>query len=150
LLKTAYLVIVGKFTRYASKIIHIVQTENKVVLLTDASEKTKIDALSSSNLLVLPSINESFGGVFLEAWSAGKPVIGCETPVIKCVVDNMVDGLLLTSLDKHELAEKIIYLLKNEDEARRMGRSGKEKVLRDYTWRTIAEKTLKVYKVFSE
>jgi glycosyltransferase involved in cell wall biosynthesis len=57
---------------------------------------------------------------------------------------------LLASPNESELAEKIIYLLENEAEARRMGERGKEKVLRDYTWKVIAAKTLEVYESVSK
>lgn len=144
-----YLVLLGRSTEDTSRIMHLAQDEKRVIILPDAPEKTKNDALSSSNLLVLPSIYESFGGVFLEAWLAGKPVIGCAIPAIRCVVNDGVDGLL-TSPDDGDLAEKIIYLLENEDEARRMGQRGKEKVLRNYTWKTIAAKTLEVYERVSK
>ena len=145
----AHLVLLGRSTEDTSRIMHLARGEKRVIILPDATEKTKKDALSASNLLVLPSIYESFGGVFLEAWSAGKPVVGCATPAIKCVIDDMANGLL-TSPEENELAEKMLYLLENEDEARRMGQKGKEKVLRNYTWEIIAAKTLKVYESVSK
>ncbi len=145
-----YLVLLGRSTEGTSMIRDLVQDEKRIIILPDANERTKNDALSSSDFLVLPSIYESFGGVFLEAWSAGKPVIGSRTPAISCVVDDMVDGLLVSPKEKSELAEKIIYLLENEDEAKRMGERGKEKVLRNYTWEIIAKKTLEVYEHVSK
>ena len=88
------LIILGTSSSYASKIREVIRTEKRIILLTDASDETKNAALHSSNLLILPSLYESFGGVFLEAWMAEKPVIGCATPAISCVVDDEVDGLL--------------------------------------------------------
>jgi glycosyltransferase involved in cell wall biosynthesis len=140
-----YLVIIGKSTSHTSEIERIIKKEERIVLLPDASDKTKIDALSSSNLLVLPSKLESFGAVFLEAWALAKPVIGARTPVIESIIDEGQDGLLLNNLEAGELAKDILFLLKNEDAAKEMGRKGQEKVLRDYTWKEIAQKTMKVY-----
>ena len=144
-----YLILLGRSTQDTSQIIYFTRHEKRIVNLPDATEKTKNDALASSDLFVLPSIWESFGGVFLEAWLAGKPVIGCRTPTISCVVDDGVDGLL-SSCDEKELAEKMIYLLENEDKGQQMGKIGREKVLRNYTWKIIAAKTLKAYEVFSK
>ncbi len=143
-----YLVLLGRSTEGTSKIREVAR-HKRVIILSDATEETKNDALSSSDFLVLPSIYESFGGVFLEAWAAGKPVIGCRTPAISCVIDDMVDGLLV-SPKENELAEKILYLLENEAEARRMGEKGKQKVLRKYTWKIIAAKTLRIYEEVSK
>jgi glycosyltransferase involved in cell wall biosynthesis len=144
-----YLVLLGRSTEDTLRIKRLCREESRVIILPDASEKTKVDALSACDVLVLPSIYESFGGVFLEAWSAGKPVIGCRIPAVKCVVSDEVDGFLV-SLDVRELAERIIYLLENEDEAKRMGERGKQKVLKNYTWEIIAKKTLAVYESISK
>jgi len=143
-----YLVLLGRSTKDTPRIKRLCQDESRVIISPDASEKTKVDALSACDVLVLPSIYESFGGVFLEAWSAGKPVIGCRIPAVKCVVSDEDDGFLV-SLDVRELAERIIYLLENEDEAKRMGERGKQKVLKNYTWEIIAKKTLAVYESIS-
>jgi glycosyltransferase involved in cell wall biosynthesis len=148
-LSGVYLVLLGRSTEDTLRIKRLCQEESRVIILPDASEKTKVDALSACDVLVLPSIYESFGGVFLEAWSAGKPVIGCRIPAVKCVVSDEVDGFLV-SLDVRELAERIIYLLENEDEAKRMGERGKQKVLKNYTWEIIAKKTLAVYESISK
>ena len=144
-----YLVLLGKSTTDTSRIKRICQDNRKVIILPNASEKTKVDALLASDMLVLPSTYESFGGVFLEAWSAGKPVIGCKIPAISSVINNMVDGLLAVP-DESDMAEKIIYLLENEDEAKKMGKNGREKVLKNYTWEIVARKTLEVYESVSK
>jgi glycosyltransferase involved in cell wall biosynthesis len=96
-------------------------------------------------LLVHPSQYESFGRVFLEAWVAGKPVIGARTPVNEYVIREGQDGLLLNTLDVDELADKIIFLLQHENIAKNMGRKGREKTLRNHTWEKAAKQTLEVY-----
>lgn len=148
-LPQVYLVLIGRSTKDTERLRLYYQNDKRVVILPDASEKTKVDALSSCNVLVLPSIYESFGGVFLEAWSAGKPVIGCKVPSVECVIDDMVDGFLV-SLNEKELASRIIYLLENENVAKKMGTKGKQKVLNNYTWKIIAKKTLAVYESVSK
>jgi len=144
-----YLVLLGRPTEDTPRIKHLCQDEKRVIILPDASERTKIDVLSASDMLVLPSIYESFGGVFLEAWSAGKPVIGCRTPAVSCIINDMVDGFLVSPKES-ELAEKIIYLLENENEAKKMAERGKRKVLKNYRWEIIAKKTLEVYESVSK
>jgi glycosyltransferase involved in cell wall biosynthesis len=139
------LVIIGRSQLYTQEIKQITRKERRIVVLPNAPEKVKEKALFCSNVLVNPSQFESFGGVFLEAWAAGKPVIGAKTPVSESVIDEGKNGLLLNALDANELANKIVFLLENENVAEEMGKKGKEKVLNDYTWEKIAQKTLKVY-----
>jgi glycosyltransferase involved in cell wall biosynthesis len=140
------LVLIGKSTSYTKEIKRIAKKEKRIVLLPDASEEIKKEALFASTLLVNPSQIESFGRVFLEAWAAGKPVIGAKTPVNECVIDEGTDGLLLNNLDPDELAQNIVFLLENEKVASEMGKNGKRKTLRNYSWEKIAKQTLEVYK----
>ena len=93
------LVLIGKSTSYTQDIEQIAKKETRIVVLPDASEKIKKEALFAATLLMNPSQFESFGGVFLEAWAAGKPVIGAKTPVSECVIDEGRDGLLFDNLD---------------------------------------------------
>ena len=105
----------------------------------------KTSALAACSIFCMPSAQESFGGVYVEAWSMKKPVIGGRTPQISCVIDNNLNGLL-THQDKEELSDKISYLLSNPDQSKKMGKQGWQKVQNCYTWDKIAKKTLSVYK----
>jgi glycosyltransferase involved in cell wall biosynthesis len=91
-------------------------------------------------------VQESFGGVYTEAWAFGKTVIGGRIPSIACVIDDNRDGFLC-SQDPEELAEKICYLLNHPPIAKEMGENGRKKVQECYTWGRLAEKTSSVYKL---
>jgi len=106
---------------------------------------TKTAALAACEFLCLPSTQESFGGVYTEAWVFGKPVIGGDIPPIACVIDDGENGLL-SSQEAGELSEKMLYLLEHPARAKEMGESGKRKVERCYTWEQIARRTLEVYR----
>jgi glycosyltransferase involved in cell wall biosynthesis len=104
----------------------------------------KTDALAACTLLCVPSTQESFGGVYTEAWCFEKPVIGCNIPAVSEVIDDGVDGYLAAQ-EPGEIADKILLLLQNENVARRLGQAGKKKVEEKYTWRRIAGRVEKVY-----
>jgi glycosyltransferase involved in cell wall biosynthesis len=107
--------------------------------------QTKTDALAACDLLCVPSSQESFGGVYTEAWSFGKPVIGGKAPAIADVITDGKDGFLV-SQDPAEIADRILYLLDHPTEAAAMGQAGKAKVEAKYTWPKLAEKTMQVYR----
>jgi glycosyltransferase involved in cell wall biosynthesis len=140
-----HLVVLGTSTRYTEELRRITEKEKRILLLPNASDKTKADMLSASDLLVSTSEYESFGGVFLEAWAAGKPIISTRTPVSECVIKEGKDGLFYNASDTNGLANKITFLLKDENAAKEMGKKGKEKTLANYTWEKIAQLTLNVY-----
>jgi glycosyltransferase involved in cell wall biosynthesis len=57
-----------------------------------ADQKTKTAALAGCELLCVPSTQESFGMVFVEAWSLGKPVIGGRIGPVATVIEDGKDG----------------------------------------------------------
>lgn len=112
--------------------------------LGQVSLEEKTNALAACTLLCMPSTQESFGGVYTEAWSFAKPVIGCPIPAVKEVIDDQVDGYLVKQ-EPHAIAERIIDLVQNPERARAMGRAGKEKVRSRYNWLSLAERTEQIY-----
>jgi len=108
-------------------------------------QKSKTAALAGCELLCVPSTQESFGIVFCEAWTLGKPVIGGRIGPVASVIEDGKDGLL-SSQDPDELAEKIRWLLARPSAAAAMGERGRRKVLERYTWPRLAEQTLGVYR----
>jgi len=117
----------------------------RIVRLGRVDEATKGRLLAECSMLVLPSTQESFGGVFTEAWTFGKPVIGCPIPAVSELVEHGVDGLLARQ-DPQELAKAVLRLLDDPEEAARMGAAGREKVRNHFTWSAIAEKVERGYR----
>lgn len=101
----------------------------------DLQEKT--NALAAAYLLCVPSTQESFGGVYTEAWCFKKPVIGGNIASIADVIDEGENGYLAHQ-DPQEIAEKITYLLTHPVLAQEMGEQGYCKVHQHYTWERIA------------
>ncbi len=116
----------------------------RVINLGAVDCETKTSALAACTFLCLPSMQESFGGVYAEAWCFRKAVIGGRIPPIACVVDDGVDGLLCAQ-DPNELAEAMDFLLANPAKREAMGNAGWRKVQEKYTWEILASKTLAVY-----
>jgi glycosyltransferase involved in cell wall biosynthesis len=104
------------------------------------SEERKIDVLRKSSMLVFPSIIEGFGIVILEAFAQEKPVLVSDTKVLKEIVDDKVNGFVISPLDTNEWAEKITFLLKNKSTCKKMGSDGSHKVQRLYQAKLLAEK----------
>ncbi len=108
------------------------------------SLQEKTDALAACDLLCVPSSQESFGGVYTEAWSFKKPVIGCPIPAVSEVVSDGQDGYLVQQ-SAGEIGDRILHLLNHPDQAAALGQAGYQKVQRRYSWPTLAQKTLRVY-----
>ena len=112
--------------------------------LGKVSLQKKTDALAACTLLCVPSTQESFGGVYTEAWSLAKPVVGCDIPAVAEVISDGVDGYLVPQ-EAAQIAERICHLLLDPAKAEAMGKAGRRKVEARYTWQRIAERTEQAY-----
>jgi glycosyltransferase involved in cell wall biosynthesis len=115
-----------------------------VIWLGEINRQDLIDAYDACDVFVLPSENESFGMVFLEAWARRKPVIG--NPVcgpVACLIEDGEDGYLCST--PRQIAAAIAQLAAAPELARKLGQAGYEKVKRRYTWDAIAGKVRGLY-----
>lgn len=101
--------------------------------------------MSMCTLFCLPSWNEGFGVVYIEAMAMGKPVIGCRGEGIEDFVDHGRNGFLVEPRDVNSLVQALDYLLSHPEEARDMGERGRQVVQKNYTWDKNVEKTIEVY-----
>jgi glycosyltransferase involved in cell wall biosynthesis len=115
----------------------------KVVANFDEAEKAEL--LAASDLLVLPSADESFGIVFLEAWACGKPVIGAGVGPVASLIDDGIDGLLYDYPQPESLAQALITLLRSPAMRVQLGEAGRQKVLATYTWEKVADQVRATY-----
>lgn len=119
-------------------------SDPRIYRLGQVTLQEKTDALAACTLLCMPSTQESFGGVYTEAWTFAKPVIGCPIPAVKEVIDDGIDGYL-SQQEPQAIADRIIDLLANPARAAAMGIAGQEKVKRKYDWQILAERTESIY-----
>jgi glycosyltransferase involved in cell wall biosynthesis len=110
--------------------------------MVDLQEKT--DALSAASVLCVPSSQESFGGVYVEAWAVGRPVVGCRIPAVSEVISDGVDGLLVDQ-EFESVANAICEVLDDPVRADRMGAAGRDKVRLKYGWNALAKATIAAY-----
>lgn len=106
--------------------------------------KEKYSYIKSVDICVVPSRYESFGIVCLEAMACGKPVVASNVGGLPYVIEDGKSGLLFERGNARDLANKIIFLLQNEDLRNKMGEAGRERA-KNFTWDKIAERTLKLY-----
>lgn len=91
----------------------------------------EVNALQrASDVAVLKSIREGFGLSVAEALWKKVPVVASSAGGIKLQVIDGVTGFIVSTVQ--ELAEKVLYLLKHPEEARRMGANGAEHVRRNF------------------
>ncbi len=109
-----------------------------------ATEEEKAEAFARATIFAMPSDHETFGHTYLEAWSAGLPVIAGDIAPLREVVREGVDGLHVAN-EPRAIAGAILALLRDPDRARRMGASGRERLAREFSWPAVAKRTEAAY-----
>ncbi|MCX7999526.1 MAG: glycosyltransferase family 4 protein, partial [Leptospiraceae bacterium] len=93
---------------------------------------------NKAKLTAIAHIMEPFGLVAIES-------MACETPVVAVreggLRESIIDGVtgLLTNRVEKEFAEAIQYILENSDVADKMGKEGRKRVEKYFTWEKCAE-----------
>jgi glycosyltransferase involved in cell wall biosynthesis len=151
----ARLIVAGGRTPYSDVLdAHLAEftTEerDRIQVLPNFAEEEKVEIYAACDVFVSASGFESFGITFLEAWSAGKPVIGCRSGAIPTVITEGQDGLLVSYQDAPELANAIVELLQDDRLRERLGQQGREKVLANYTWDIAVQRFRAAYEAAIE
>lgn len=103
-----------------------------------------IDLYKASDVVCVPSRNEPFGIVILEAWSAGKPIVVSSNGGPGEIVWHEVNGLkVYPNVDS--VSWGIGTVFEDFDHARWMGRNGRIAVETAFSWDVIADQVLNVY-----
>jgi glycosyltransferase involved in cell wall biosynthesis len=102
--------------------------------------------MNAADIFVLPSPNEPFGLVLIEAMSLGKPVIATRAGGPLEIVADGETGLLVAPSAAEELGRAILSLVRDADLRRRMGAAGRVRFLENFTVERMTNATIAAYK----
>jgi glycosyltransferase involved in cell wall biosynthesis len=114
----------------------------------DATEAWRIIAQCHIGMAILaPHQNyvESYPTKLFEYMALGIPVIASNFPLYRTIVEGEQCGICVDPLRVEEIAQAILYLLRNPAIVRKMGESGKYAVEKKYNWNVEKVKLLKFY-----
>lgn len=99
-----------------------------------------------SSAFVLPSPNEGFGLVLLEAMASGLPSIGTDmTGAVDCI-QNGKDGMIVPARNADALANAILWCYRHPDESRAMGQAARVKVESEFTLEHYNQRVMAFYR----
>ena len=135
----------GGISPYLESLAAKLGIKERVLFTGHIDETVLIDLYSKAYAFVLPSLEEAFGLVLLEAMASKTPVIASAVGGILDVVNDGRNGLLIAPNSPEDLANAM-YRLVNEKATHKQMMSFCYKFVRDYDWRNIAMKTYDVYR----
>jgi len=117
---------------------------NFIGSIADAELREEYKACS---MFVMPSNEEGFGIVFLEAMAYGKPVVGGTNGGTPSVVKDGETGLLVDSADVAGIAQSLINLLNNDELRERLGQAGHQRLSDNFTFDKFARNFREVMQI---
>jgi N-acetyl-alpha-D-glucosaminyl L-malate synthase BshA len=144
------------------------QTKARLVMVGDGSERTScvhrarslgvadecifvgkqpniIDYLCASDVLLLPSEQESFGLAALEAMACELPVIASRVGGLPEVVDDGETGFLSAVGDVDKMADDVVRLVTDKKFRRQMGRAARASAIARYSTHKIIPQYIEFY-----
>ena len=142
---------VGELQEYLVNLVNILRLPNSVKLnFNFIPEKERILHYAACDIAVFPSLYEPFGIVALEAMSMERPVVvgaagvsGMREIVICCGEDQC--GFHIDPNNPSDIAWGINSALESPEKRKWLGKNGRQRVLEEFTWDKIAEKTIELY-----
>lgn len=96
--------------------------------------RKEVDYYDLCDLFVLPSYEESFGRVYVEAGARGKASIGCRVGGVPEVIEDGKSGLLVEPGDIDKLSESIKLLMTNGELREQMSLAIHDRVVNKFSF----------------
>ncbi|HSE10335.1 MAG TPA: D-inositol-3-phosphate glycosyltransferase [Nocardioidaceae bacterium] len=119
--------------------------DDVVRFVPPVQQSTLVDWYSAATLVCVPSYNESFGLVAVEAQSSGTPVVAAAVGGLTTAVDHGVSGLLVEGHDPADYARAFERVLHHPAFRDRLS-EGALRQAAGFAWDRTAERTIEVYR----
>jgi glycosyltransferase involved in cell wall biosynthesis len=142
---------VGDMQEYLKNLVNTMRLQDSVKLnFNFVSEEERILHYAACDVAVFPSLYEPFGIVALEAMSMERPVVvgaagvsGMREVVICCGEEQC--GFHVDPSNPSDIAWGITSALESPEKRKWLGKNGRKRVLNEFTWEKVAERTIALY-----
>jgi glycosyltransferase involved in cell wall biosynthesis len=88
---------------------------------------------SAADVMLVPSLQESFGQTASESFACGTPVVAFNSTGLKDIVDHQQNGYLAKPYEVEDFAKGIIWVLENEQRLQKLSFYAREKAEQEFT-----------------
>ncbi len=136
----------GRASTYLEELREMVRQFHLESMVVFAGYRDNIpEVMSSFDLFVMPSRQEAFGLVAIEAMAMECPILVSSGGSASEIVGQQEFGLLVRPDDAFDLATQLRFLLDRPELRAQMGKRARSHVLRQYDRRVRIQKTLELY-----
>jgi glycosyltransferase involved in cell wall biosynthesis len=100
---------------------------------------------NSSDVFVLPSLDEAFGIALVEAMACGIPAVATNTHGPIEIIQDSIDGFIVPSRDQGNITKKVNELLSNDNVYDKMSKNATQNIKKKYS-----EKNLEIIKMYRQ
>jgi glycosyltransferase involved in cell wall biosynthesis len=142
---------IGDLQDYLVNLVKTIRLHDTVKFNFDfIPEEERILHYAACDVAVFPSLYEPFGIVALEAMSMKRPVVvgaagvsGMREIVVPCGEEQC--GFHINPNNPADIAWGVTSALENPEKAKWLGNNGRKRVLNEFTWDKVAQKTIELY-----
>lgn len=120
------------------KLVSDLKLNNNIQFMGAVPKKQVLELFSNSLIAVVPSRNEAFGYVVIEAMSVGAVVIGSKTGGIAEIITDNYDGILFENGNDLDLASKILKIIHDKELSRTIASNAYSTVSNKYNIKKVA------------
>jgi len=146
---TANLLIVGQGPQEAAlkKLAEDLNLKGRVHFMNVTNEAPAF--LCAFDVFVMPSLMEGLGLSVIEAQACGIPVVASKIGGLVELIQDTQSGFLVDVNDPATLADRILEILNNPDQAQMMAQKARQNVEQQFSAQVMVRKTLGVYEQYS-
>jgi glycosyltransferase involved in cell wall biosynthesis len=102
--------------------------------------------IATFDVAVLPSFFEGMGRVLLEAMAMEKPVVASRVGGIPDLVEDGINGFLVSPGNIRELKEGLLKVLRDKKLARKLGQKGRKKTTEGFSAEIMVQSIDRIYR----
>ncbi len=134
------------FIKYQRDWLEVRKIESKVTFLGLVNDRIKLAKIyQAADIFVFPSRVEGLGNVVLEAMASGLPIVVSDLPVLRGVIENRVNGLIVALEDADATAEAINFLIENPEIAQSYASRARGDVQTKFSFVNWEKNLVKIY-----